>query len=220
MFKFLNARNTAQLLNCVKNAVRAIFFPAKSRSFAKQSNMKKLSLIITLLLAVLLLQNCKKDTYTAVATSSNTLFAVINDTTWSAVDIQASLTYNSANKTKVFTCTGIATNQKVTFNVTATNTDNTASFPLENFQDNGSTITFDYLRANSSGTYIEQGTVGPLSGSISFTSVDSVAHKCSGTFAFTASHNNYDNNGNIISVTINEVSGGAFNSLPYTFTSN
>jgi hypothetical protein len=182
--------------------------------------MKKLSLIITLLLAVLLLQNCKKDTITEIATSNNTLFAVINDTTWSAVNIQAALTYNSAAKTKVFTCTGTATNQEVTFNITATNTNNTASFPLQSFQDNASTITFDYLRANTSGTYIEQGTVGAGSGTITFTAVDSVAHKCSGIFSFIARHNNYDNKGNLISVTINEVANGAFNSLPYTFTSN
>jgi len=182
--------------------------------------MKKLSLIITLLLAVLLLQNCKKDTYTEVATSSNTLFAVINDTTWSAVNIQASLTYNSATKTKVFTCTGTATNQEVTFTITADNTINTASFPLETFNDDGVNNTFAYLRANSAGTYIDQGTVASGSGAITFTAVDSVAHKCSGIFQYIAKHNNYDNNGNIISVTINEVEAGAFNSLPYTFTSN
>jgi len=182
--------------------------------------MKKLSLIITLLLAVLLLQNCKKDTYTEIATSNNTLFAVINDTTWSAVNIQAALTYNSATKTKVFTCTGIATNQKVTFNITATNTINTASFPLQTFNDDGSTITFGYLRANSSGTYIPQGTVAAGSGTITFTSVDSVARKCSGTFSCIAQHTNYDNMGNILSITTNDVANGAFNNLPYTFTSN
>jgi len=120
----------------------------------------------------------------------------------------------------VFTCTGIATDQEVKFDITATNATNTASFPLQSFQDNASTITFDYLRANTSGTYIEQGTVGAGSGTIIFTAVDSVAHKCSGIFSFLARHNNYDNHGNIISVTDNEVSNGAFNNLPYTFTSN
>jgi hypothetical protein len=213
-------RNTVQLLNCVKNPVPAIFFPGKNRSFAKQSYMKKLSLIITLLLAVLLLQNCKKDTYTAVATSSNTLFAVINDTTWSAVGIHASLTYNSATKTKVFACTGTATNQEVEFNITATNAINTASFPLQSFHDDSTTITFAYLRANTAGTYIPQGTVAAGSGVITFTSLDSVARKCSGTFSYLAKHTNYDNSGNILSVTINEVANGAFNNLPYTFTSN
>jgi hypothetical protein len=182
--------------------------------------MKKLSLIITLLLAVLLLQNCKKDTYTEVATSSNTLFAVINDTTWSAVDIHANLTYNSATKTKVFTCTGTATNQEVTFSITANNAINTASFPLETFNADGSNNTFAYLRANSAGTYIDQGTVAAGDGAITFTAVDSVAHKCSGLFVYKAEHNNYDKNGNLVSVTINEVQQGAFNSLPYTFTSN
>ncbi len=214
-----NARDAVQLLNSVKKQLPAIFFPGKNRSFAKHSYMKRLSLIITLLLAVLLLQNCKKDTFTETATSSNTLFAVINDTTWTATNIQASLTYNAATKTKVFTCTGIATNQKVIFNVTATHASNSGSFPLQTFQADGSTITFAYQRANSSGTYLDQGTVG-TSGSVQFTAVDSVAHKCSGIFNCIARHNNYDNSGNIVSVTINEVNNGAFNDLPYTFTSN
>jgi hypothetical protein len=215
----LDARYAVQLLNSVKKRVPAIFFPGKNRSFAKQSNMKRLSLIITLLLAVLLLQNCKKDSITEIATSSNTLFAVINDTTWSATDIHASLTYNAASKTKVFSCTGIATNQKVIFNVTATHASNTASFPLQTFQADSTTITFAYQRANSAGTYIDQGTVG-TSGSIQYTAIDSVAHKCSGIFSCIARHNNYDNSGKIVSVTINEVNNGAFNNLPYTFTSN
>ena len=182
--------------------------------------MKKIVLIASLISAVLLLQNCKKDTYTATATSSNTLFAVINDTTWSAVNIQAALTYNAATKTKVFTCTGTATNQEVTFNITATDGTNTASFPLRTFNDDGSTITFAYLRANSAGSYIQQGTVAPHSGTITFTAVDSVARKCSGTFSYISLHNNYDNSGNIVSATINDVANGAFNNLPYTFTSN
>src|ERR1700753_127104 len=147
--------NTAQLLNCVKKAVRVIFFLSKSRSFAKQSYMKKFSLIITFLLAVLILQSCKKDTIIAYATSSNTLFAVINDTTWSASDISASLTYNAAAKTKVFTCTGIGSSKKVAFTITATGQSNTASFPLQTFLSDGAGTNFAYYTATNSGDYVQ-----------------------------------------------------------------
>jgi len=183
--------------------------------------MKRLSLIATLILAVLLLQNCKKDTITETATSSNTLFAVINDTTWSATKINASLTYNAAAKTKVFTCTGFATNQEVAFTITATNqTDNSASFPVQSFSDDGVATTFAYLTSTGSGNYVQQGQVTPQSGTIIFTAVDAVKKVCSGTFYFTTTQNNYDGHGNIVSITKNEVFDGAFNNMPYTFTSN
>lgn len=183
--------------------------------------MKKLSLIITLLLAVLLLQECKKDTFTETATSSNTLFAVINDTTWSGDTITAAMVYNSATKTKVLTCTGIAKNKEVNFMVTQPNAYNTAGFPLSVFNaDVAGTITFSYYTSTTGNNFVEQGTVAPGSGTIDFTAIDSVKRQVSGTFSYLSEKNNYDQNGNIISVTINEVQDGAFNNLPYTFTSN
>lgn len=179
--------------------------------------MKKLSLIATLLLAVLLLQNCKKDTITETVVSSNTLFAVIDDSTWSATKLNAELTYNSAAKTKVFTCTGFASNKEITFKITAINqTSNTASFPLQTFYSDGVNTTFAYLTATSSaGPYVQQGTVAPQSGIIVFSSVDSVKRQCSGTFSYISTQNNTDG-----SITIHEVNAGAFNNLPFTFTSN
>ena len=183
--------------------------------------MKKLSLIITLLSAVLLLQNCKKDSITETVTSSNTLFAVINDTTWSADTIKAAMVYNSLSKTKVLTCTGIAKNKEVNFMVTQPTAINTTGFPLSTFNaDAAGTITFSYFAAATANNFVQQGTVAPGSGTISFTAIDSVKRQVSGTFSFISEKNNLDKDGNIISVTINEVSAGAFNILPYTFSSN
>ena len=65
--------------------------------------MKKFSLIATLLFAVLLLQNCKKDTVTATTISTAQIIATINDTTWTADTVHAVLTYTAATKNKVFT---------------------------------------------------------------------------------------------------------------------
>jgi hypothetical protein len=187
--------------------------------------MKKISLIATLLLAVLLLQKCKKDTVTATATSSTTLFATINDTLWNADTINASITYNSATKNKVFTCTGIANNKEINMSCTQTNAINTTGFPVSTFNaDAAGNNKFAFLMAqkNPAGNYVfvQQGAVAAGSGNITVTAVDSVKKLITGTYAFTSIQNNYDNNGNIISVTVSQVSAGAFNGMPYTFTSN
>jgi hypothetical protein len=182
--------------------------------------MKRLSLIITLLLAVLLLQKCKKDTYSAFATSNNTLFAVINDTTWSADTIQAVITYNAASKSKVFTCTGIADNKEVNISVTLPTSTNTPGFPLSTFNADsaGHTVFSYYTKGN--GGFVELGSVAPGSGTIVFTTVDSVKKVLTGTFSLFAQRKNYDKNGNLISVTNANIASGAFNSMPYTFVSN
>ena len=182
--------------------------------------MKKLSLIITLLLAVLLLQKCKKDTYTAYATSSNTMFAVVNDSTWSADTIQASITYNSAAKTKVFSCTGIANNKEVKIAVTMASTSNTPGMPLATYNADAAGNNLFYYYTKGSSGFVQQGTVGAGDGTVVVTAVDSVKKVMSGTFSLVSKRNNYDTNGNLISITINEVADGAFNSMPYTFTSN
>ena len=182
--------------------------------------MKKLSLIITLLLAVLLLQKCKKDTYTAYATTSNTMFAIINDTTWSGDTTQAAITYNAAAKTKVFTCTGIANNKEVKFSITLPGAGNTPGFPLNTFNADAAGNNLFYYLTRGTGDFVQQGTVGAGDGTIVFTAVDSVKKVMSGTFSLITRKINYDQNGNQISTTINEVADGAFNSMPYTFTSN
>jgi hypothetical protein len=182
--------------------------------------MKRLSLIITLLLAVLLLQKCKKDTYSAYATSNNTMFAVINDTTWSADTIHAVITYNAASKSKIFTCTGIANNKEVNISITLPTSTNTPGFPLTTYNADatGNNLFSYYTKGN--GGFVELGTVAPGSGTIAFTTVDSVKKVLTGTFSLVSEKKNYDTGGNLISVTISEVAAGAFNSMPYTFVSN
>jgi len=182
--------------------------------------MKKLSLIALLLSAVLLLQNCKKDTISATATSSATMFAVINDTTWNAQTINTTITYNAATKSKVINCTAAANNKELSMLVTQANASNSAGFPLNTYNANASgTIAFSYLTKQNN-AYVPLGTVAAGSGTFVITAIDSVKKQMTGTFSFTALKNNYDNSGNIVSVTISEVADGAFNNMPYTFTSN
>jgi hypothetical protein len=171
--------------------------------------MKKLSLIIFLFLGVLLLERCRKDIVTETATSNNTLFATINDTAWSGDTITAALQYHSATATKVFTATGISDNKEVNIQITQTDAYNSAGIPLQTFTSNGTTSTFSYATSekNSSGvvTWYPQGMVAASSGTLTFSLIDSVKHQVSGTF---------------MSVTFNLVQNGAFNNMPYTFTSN
>src|SRR5579862_7462008 len=110
--------------------------------------MKKISLIVTLLLAVLLLQKCKKDSITAVANSTNTLFAYVNDTIWNGDTINAAITYNSATKSKVFSCIATGNNKQMKMYVTQANATNTPGFPLSSFiADSSKNNTFAYLTA-------------------------------------------------------------------------
>jgi hypothetical protein len=187
--------------------------------------MKRFSLIIALLSVVLLLQNCKKDTVTATATSNTTLFAVVNDTTWIADTVRAAMTYNSATKTKVFTCTGVGTNKEINVALTQNNAINTSGFPLATFYvDNTSNVLLSYYteQKNSSGAYVlaPLGTVQPGSGTVIISAIDSVKMQITGTFGFTSLKNTYDSQGNITAVTLTQISAGAFNKLPYTFISN
>jgi hypothetical protein len=209
------------VLNCVKKTIPSILFLAKSRSFAKQSHMKKIYLIVTLLSAVLLLQNCKKDTVVASATSTAILFADINDTTWNPTTISAGITYNAAAKTKVLNCTGTTTNQQVTFSVLLNNASNTPGFTVGGTYNvnTAGTVNFAY-NILQNGAFVPQGSVAVGSGTIYIAAVDSVKKVLTGTFSFTSIKNNYDMSGNIISSDIAEVSQGAFNGMPYTFTSN
>jgi hypothetical protein len=213
------------LLNCVKIQIPSILFLGKSRSFAKRSYMKKIYLIVTLFAAVLLLQNCKKDTVIASAASNALMFAIINDTTWSADTVTASITYNSILKTKVFNCTAIAKNKELNMSATQSNASNTPGFPLSTFNaDSAGTNKFSYYinQKNSSGNYefVQSGTVAPGSGTVIITAIDSVKKVMTGIFSFASKKNNYDSNGNITSVTISEITAGAFNNMPYTFKSN
>jgi len=187
--------------------------------------MKKFSLIAILFLSVLLLQNCTKDTVTATAASNTLFFADINDTTWTADTVNAAVTYTSAAKTKVFTCTAVALNKEVNMSVTLPGAANTNGFTIGTYNvDATSNVVMSYYteQKNQSGNYVltPQGTVSPGSGSVVISAVDSVKKVMTGTFSLTSEKNNYDSNGNIVSVNIAVISSGAFNNMPYTFKSN
>lgn len=187
--------------------------------------MKRTSLIAALVLTIVLLQNCKKDVVTATTFSNKTLFAAINDTVWTADTVKASITYNSASKTKVFSCTGVGTNKEISLLITQNKAINTSGFPIATYNvDSTSNVVLTYYtwQRNSSGGYglAPQGTVHPGSGTIIISAIDSVKRQITGTFSFLSYKNFYDSQGNITSVNSAVITAGAFNNLPYNFVSN
>ena len=186
--------------------------------------MKKISLITTLLSAILLLQNCKKDTVSASTTSTQPMIAVINDTTWNTDTVKAVITYYSATKTKVLSCIGTGSNKMINLFTTQHNATSTAGYALSTYSVNVTTdneISFFLNQKNAAGSYVftQQGVVAPGSGSVVVTSIDSVKKTITGTYSFSTLQNNYDANGNITSVIVNNISAGGFNGVPYTFVS-
>ncbi|WP_259068002.1 DUF6252 family protein [Mucilaginibacter sp. X4EP1] len=189
--------------------------------------MKKISLIATLILAVLLLQNCKKDTATATTTSTEPMIAIINDTTWIASkdSVKAAIVYNSAAQTKVLTCQGTSNNKQINLYVTQHNVGNTTGFPLNTYNINSTTdneMSYWVPQRNSQGVVVlaPLGSTSPGGGTLTVIAVDSVNKVISGTFSFSTILNHYDNNGNITSITSTSIQAGGFNNVPYTLTSN
>jgi len=182
--------------------------------------MKKIYLIVTLFAAVLLLENCRKDSVTATATSTALLFADINDTTWNPTSISAVINFNSANKTKTFSVSGVQANQQLNFSVTLPSTANSAGFPIGNYNVNtDGTVVMTYALQHGD-NFVPQGVVLPGSGYVDITEVDSVKKLITGTFAFTTTQKTVDGDGNIISTTINGITQGTFNKTAYTFGAN
>ena len=187
--------------------------------------MKRIFLFATILSGLFLLQNCKKDVITATTFSNKTLFAAVNDTVWTANSVNASITFNSTSKTKVFSCNGVGTDRAINLLITQNKAANTAGFPIGTFNvDSTSNVVLSYytLQRNNSGVIAlaPQGTVHPGSGAITISGIDSVKRQITGTFSFVSYKNFYDSQGNITAVNTAVITAGAFNNLPYTFVSN
>lgn len=187
--------------------------------------MNKLKLLIFLLSFAFLVQSCKKTSVTAVAYTTAAFQATINGSTWAPDTLITTITYNSATKTKVFNCIGTKDQKQVNMTITINSTDTSPDFTLGTFNvDSAATVTIQYntQQKNQAGNYVflPRGVVGPGSGSIIITAVDPVKKQITGTFSFYSRSVIYDNSGNVVSITVDNILGGEFTSLPYTFVSN
>jgi hypothetical protein len=185
--------------------------------------MKKTQLMLLLLLSAICIQSCKKDVTTSASTTSDRILsASINGTAWNPDTVSAAITYNAATKTKTFSVVGTATQQRVSISVAVPNSANTLSFPLATFKvdaTNNVQLAY-YIQAAINGNFTQIGTVEPGSGSVTTTGIDTVKKVITGTYSFTAKKVNTDQDGNIISIEIQQILSGSFTNLPYINVNN
>jgi hypothetical protein len=188
--------------------------------------MNKLKLITYLLLCAAIIQGCKKDPETGYAYTTAPFQANIDGATWApkSDSVSTIITYNSATKTKVFNCIGTAQQKQVNMTITLSNTDNSNNFTIGKFNIDSVTVTAQYntQQKNSAGAYVflPHGAVGPGSGSITVTAIDPVKKTITGTFSFYARTPIYDSSGNVLSISVDNITAGEFDAIPYTFSSN
>lgn len=187
--------------------------------------MRKLQLPLFLILFAsvpFLIQSCNKDSITSIAYTTAPFQANINGNVWAPdADSSAfSITYNSASSTKTLLLQGTKQAKQVIFSVAVTN-GNTTGFPLGTYTIDGSAITAQYnTQATANGPFTPHGTVEAGAGTLTVTAVDSVKKQITGTFSFYSRTTNYDTNGNVVSIVVDNITGGEFTSVPYTFTTN
>jgi hypothetical protein len=179
--------------------------------------MKKFILFVVS--GVFLFSACKKDSTSVTTTtdSNQTLQAYINGSIWTPDTLSASITYSSSNHTKVFEFGGQKSQKKIDVLLTQSASSNNQSFGLGTY----STVVANYYaqQKDNNGNYVfvQDGTTPAGSASVTITAIDTVKKTITGTFGFTATKNNYDSNGNVVSIDINSATSGVFNALPYTF---
>jgi hypothetical protein len=156
-----------------------------------------------------------------VAYTTKAFQANIDDDVWAPDTSSFAMTYNSTANTKTFVLQGNKQARQVIFSVTVPGSGNTPGFPLGTYTIDGSSVTAQYnIQATANGPYAAHGTVEPGAGAIVITAVDSVKKQITGTFAFYSRTTNYDTQGNVTSIVVDNITGGEFTAVPYTFTSN
>jgi hypothetical protein len=182
--------------------------------------MNKLRLLTFILLAAFLIQSCKKETVTGNATTTAPFQANVNGLTWAPDTVSTNIVYNATAKTKTFTCTATKDQKQAIMTITLKNADSGNGFIADSYVvDSAATVVIKYntQQKNAQGQYVflPHGTVDVGSGTIVITSIDPSKNQVTGTFHFVSRTPNPDG-----SLTIDNIAGGVFNSIPYTFSSN
>jgi hypothetical protein len=185
-----------------------------------KQNSKNL-LKAALFFVVALSQNCKKETAAAnapAALPTQGMYALINDTAWTALTVSASLAYNTFSTSKIFTCTGIAGSQMIQLIAAQNDVAAGSDFPVG--PANGNLNSFSYFVLPIHRSLTEQITTpGTTAGaSLVITAIDSAKRLISGTFTFPSRDSIYDANGNVISVQKNQITNGFFKQVHYVYT--
>jgi Family of unknown function (DUF6252) len=186
--------------------------------------MNKLRLPLFLILVAsipFIIQSCNKAEVTSIAYTTAPFQANIDGNVWAPDTTSISVNYNSAANTKTLVLTGTKQAKQVIYTVIVPNAGNTTGFPLGTYTIDETSVIAQYNTQLSSGAaFTPHGTVEPGAGTIIITAVDSVKKQITGTFAFYSRTTNYDTNGNVISINVDNITGGEFTAVPYTLTSN
>ena len=184
--------------------------------------MKKNAFFLFIIPVIILSQGCKKDSPAAAAVATPAFQAYINTTVWTPDTIAASITYNAALKTKVFSCSGVKDQKKVEIVFNDPSPTNNSGLTIGTYNvDATSNLLFNYStqKKDDGGNYVFEpfGTVQPSSGTLVIAGIDTIKKIITGTFSFTSSKYTYGEDGGIISIDLATVSTGTFQDMPYTF---
>lgn len=182
-------------------------------------NRKYILSIITL--STISCLSCKKNNSSDTDTTATPILeATIGGTTWTPDTVSASIVYNTVTKTKTLSFKGTKDQKQLEASVQDSNPVDNQNFTAGSYiaDESGSNkFTYSTQIKNSEGGYVFEpfGSVNAGNGSLTLTAIDTVAKTVTGTFYFSASKNNSDSNGNLISVDVAGISGGTFTNLPY-----
>lgn len=185
--------------------------------------MKRTYLSLLSLIIIALFQQCKKGTNNPAGTTPTTqLESIINGTTWLTDTVTAGITYTSATKTKVLTFTGTAKQNQISCTITLNNATSTNDFNLGTYSvnaNNNPLMVYSIQKKDTNGNYVYTpvATAGQNEGQVTISSVTN--GQITGTFNFTTRKINYDDNGNVISVTNTVIASGLITNMKYTFES-
>ncbi len=192
--------------------------------------MKTLVNLLMLMVPALMVQSCKKkdDSTDSTTTTTPILQAYINGNVWTPDTLSAAITYTTATGLKEFSFVGTKSQKRVITSVKQTTAPNNSTFPIATYTVDGTAtspvaMSLYTQQLTSAGNYdfVLYGTAAqPNSGSVIISAVDTVNKTITGTYNFTSSKLNYDDNGNYVSITLGTITSGQFNAMPYTFKRN
>jgi len=175
--------------------------------------------VAALLLVAALLQNCKKEAaHTPTTQPNHGMYALVNDTAWTALTVTATLDYSRLTTGKTFTCQGTMGNKIIQLVAVQNNASPGSNFPIGTV--NGNLVNFGYFILPVHRNLTEQNTTaGTVAGtSLVITGIDTANKLISGTFNFPQADTAYDAFGNVTAVTQNQISNGFFKQVHYVYT--
>ncbi|HWD87411.1 MAG TPA: DUF6252 family protein [Mucilaginibacter sp.] len=177
-------------------------------------------LFAALLFIIALLQNCKKETANKPIADEpkQGMYALVNDTAWTAVTVTASLEYNAVSAGKIFTCEGTMGNKIIQLMAFQNNVGAGNSFPLGPATDDLNNFGYFILPVHRNLTEQNVTLVTTPGSSMVITDIDTAKQLISGTFKFPQADSAYDAIGNVIAVQNNLITNGVFKQVHYVYT--